>query len=160
MDLETWRKEFIKTAKDLPMSYSRECEERGWKEIGIGPVGRSRDSGPLDLSNFKVISAELQARFPESVCILRFRHWAVGWVEEIAFDATKDPVVEAVVAWGEKLEKYPVADEEHFSATEWEENHPDETSCYAEDREDCPCGTAKREREEKEREEAEEEAGE
>lgn len=144
MDLENFRKEFVKAAKSLPMIYSNECEMREWKEMGIGPVGQHRDSDPLEKSNFRIICADLMERFSNKVDILRFGHFGVGWVEEIAFDSSDDEVVKAVVAWGKKLENYPVADEDDYSDLEWEENHPTENECYADS--DCPCAAAERKR--------------
>ena len=46
---------------------------------------------------------------------------------------------EAVDRWFAALSDYPVADDEHFSELEWEDNHPREGECYTGDP-DCPCG--------------------
>ena len=99
----------------------KEAAEREWTAVGMGPVGQHRDSDCLARSNFTVVYQDLSARFGESVDIARFGHWAVGWVEEIIFDVGNEDCERAVSAWQEKLDNYPVANEDHFSELEWEE---------------------------------------
>ena len=114
-----------------------------WSGVDIGPVGRHRDSEALDNSNFEVIYEDLKTRFPDSVDVVHFGHWAVGWVEEIAYDPGNADLVAAIEEWREKLDNYPVADEEHYSQLEWDENHPEHDSlCYSDDS-DCGCGREK-----------------
>ena len=114
--------------------------ERGWEGVGIGPVGRHRDSDSLAKSNFRVVFADLCRILGDAVEDVRFRHWGVGWIEEIAFDAGNAKAVEAVQAWEDRLADYPVADEEDFSTLEWYDNHPSSNECYSEAGEDCACG--------------------
>lgn len=94
--------------------------------------GQSRDSDALERSNFEVITGDLLKRFPDDYVIERSNHWAVGWVDEGRIRVLKNPrkrlteknlteAFRAVVAWKEKLENYPVADEEHYSALEFGE---------------------------------------
>lgn len=136
-----------RTPEDVARAVSRETgwdldawtEEHEWTSTGLGPVGQHRDSDPLDRSNFTVIYDDLSTRFPDSVDVVRFGHWAVGWVEEIAYD-TGSEVSEAVARWRDRLDSYPVADEEHFSELEWETDHPGDGLCYSEDP-DCGCGS-------------------
>jgi hypothetical protein len=115
-----------------------EAESHGWSAVGIGPVGRSRDSEALELSNFDVVYADLSENFGEAVSVARFGHWGVGWIEELIWDNGRSDVVDAVEAWDRALGDYPVADDMHFSETEWSMNHPSEGECYSEDSE-CPC---------------------
>lgn len=92
----------------------------GWAAIGLGPVGQHRDSDALARSNFDVITRDLSeagARFE----VHSFGHWAVGWVEEIAYDAGDAETVQVVQEWRDALADYPVADDEHFSELEYEE---------------------------------------
>jgi hypothetical protein len=106
-------------------------DEMPWPSVGLGPVGVHRDSDALARSNWAVVSGDLVSRFPESVQVVRFGHWAVGWVEELAWDASTPAVVAAVDAWRERLANYPVADEEHFSETETEESLEILRECYS-----------------------------
>ena len=43
--------------------------------------GRSRDSDPIQESNFRVLCDMLNEKDSESVGIFRFNHWACGWIE-------------------------------------------------------------------------------
>lgn len=127
-------------ARDTGWNLDREAENREWAAVGMGPVGQHRDSGALDKSNFAVIYADLSGKFGEAVDIALFTHWAVGWVEEIIWDAGREDVARAVADWRGALADYPVADEMHFSELEWESNHPSgDPHCYSED-DDCGCG--------------------
>ena len=154
-DFEAFKKECVEAAKKLPygLGYDGECEAQDFAEMGIGPVGRHRDSDALEESNFEVISEDLRKRFPGKVAVLGFNHWGVGWVEEIGWDASDPEIVKAVHEWAGALENYPVASDDHFYELEWDRNHPSENECYAEDREDCSCGLAERERKSREEEE-------
>lgn len=95
--------------------------EQGWGIVGVGPVGQHRDSSARDRSNFAVVLADLKARFGDAVTDASFGHWGVGWVDEIAFDASNDTVCDAVEAWEVALADYPIADEMHCGSLEWEE---------------------------------------
>lgn len=132
---ETARAIAATTGWDLDQS----AADREWGAVGVGPVGRTRDSEALELSNFEVIYADLSEQFGDAVTIDRFGHWACGWVEEITWDASRAEIVSAVEAWRTALDDYPVADDMHFSETEWTENHPSEGECYSDD--DCSCET-------------------
>ena len=97
----------------------------GTDKIGIGPVGRSRDSTLMDESNFKVIWEDLHKKFPDAVEIEHLGHWAVGWVEGIvwpAYDKDGEPtdVAIAVCDWEDQLKGYPVADEDAYSDAVYE----------------------------------------
>lgn len=110
-------------ASDTGWQLGDYASERQWGSVGTGPVGQHRDSDALARSNFRVILADLTTRFPGSVEVAHFGHWAVGWVEEISFDASRADVKAAVAEWRGKLEQYPVADEGDWSTLEWEEMH-------------------------------------
>lgn len=108
--------------------------DQEWSAVGIGPVGRSRDSEALETSNYRTACAILDAagaRYTEPT----FGHWAFGWVGEIAYDAGDPATVAAVAGIRARLDDYPVLDEMDYSAQEWADNHPDGAAvgryCYA-----------------------------
>lgn len=101
----------LKTAKCLPITDSEEKARLGdWLLI----AGRTRDSDALAESNFAAVLRTLGGE-SETVEVLRFHHWACGWVEEIAVHPSRRAEVEAIA---ERLEDYPVLDEDDFSARE------------------------------------------
>jgi hypothetical protein len=104
---DTWRHQ---AANDMG------CNPR---DVGIGPVGRHRDSEALDESNFRVILADLR-QTDERVTDLRFRHWGVGWVEEIAVPLDDPALIDRVAHWVGQLASYPVADETDLAVLEAE----------------------------------------
>lgn len=130
-------------ARETGWDLEEHAEEREWSAVGVGPVGQHRDSDPLERSNFEVIHRDLAERFGDSVDVASFRHWAVGWIEEITYDAGRPELVAAVDEWRAALADYPCADEEHYSQLEWDDNHPDcDELCYSDDP-DCSCGRRK-----------------
>lgn len=92
-------------------------EGRG--EWVVGPVSQTRGSGPLELSNFRSVLADIGGE-GEDVEVHRFGHWGPGWFEIIL----ARPGTEAagkLTEWAERLADYPVADEEDFSELESED---------------------------------------
>lgn len=86
----------------------------------VAPLAQTRDSGPLDKSNFDA-AVKLLGGESDSVEVYRFGHWGPGWVEIILVDnaaADKVAVLDEIVA---ALEDYPVLDEEDFSKREWDD---------------------------------------
>lgn len=90
-----------------------------------------RDSDILDQSNWEVIKDDMISRYGHGddpdVFVHRSMHWAHGWSEELAVRVydKRYPTVKiisdafvAIMAWTEKLEDYPVADEQHYSEME------------------------------------------
>lgn len=125
----------------------------------MGPVGIHRDSDPLERSNYRVALREMAraiGKSPddiptmphdasldpvETLALGRFGHWAVGWIEEILYRANCEELARTAWDIAQRLESYPVLDEEDYSAEEWEENHPrGYRYCYAPEEEDCNCG--------------------
>lgn len=92
-------------------------------------LGQHRDSGSVTRSNFTVARAALDLLPPfeppdadtDSRIVVSENHWAVGWVEWIAIHETDAAAIEAAEAMLERLENYPVLDEEHWSELEWTE---------------------------------------
>lgn len=91
-----------------------------WPEYYSAGVGRSRDSDCLEESNFQSMLAELGGE-SDTVKVIRESHWAVGWVEWIAIHESDEKSLRAADAMQERLEDYPILDEEDHSAREWEE---------------------------------------
>jgi hypothetical protein len=89
-------------------------------DVGTGPVGRHRDSGPVDASNFRVVLADLQA-LDSRVTVQRFEHDAVGWVEEIALPLDNPALIDQVTRWIYHLAFHRVADETDLAAIEAEQ---------------------------------------
>jgi len=108
------------TAYD-PCGYCAEDDQLNWFVI---PLIQTRDSGPLDRSNFKVATEWLEncKGLEEEVdwTIYRFNHWGPGWFEIILVK----PGTEAQ-SIAEEIKKkvldYPVLDEEDYSNTSYEE---------------------------------------
>lgn len=84
------------------------------------PVYQTRDSGPLDLSNFAT-ALELLGGESDSVQVHRFGHWGPGWYEIIVIDPTAADKVAIAEGIADRMEDYPVLDEEDWSSREWED---------------------------------------
>ena len=105
-----------------------------------GPtISKSRDSGPLEESNFQAITQDMLERFPEDTRIVLSTHWGFGWVEQLFVrhydDNGPTPAHEAIMQWHDKLSNYPVANEEDFSQREYDSQLELLTSCYPVDEE-------------------------
>lgn len=84
-------------------------------------IGQHRDSDTLDRSNFRVIARDLQGRYGEDVAIERASHFLVGWAETLLVNPCNADAVAVANEWREKLEGYPVANEDDYSELESEE---------------------------------------
>lgn len=80
------------------------------------PVGRNRDSGPLEESNFEA-ALEILGGESETVEVHRFGHWGPGWFEIIICHPSRLKDVEDVA---HSLEDYPVLNDEDHSSREWD----------------------------------------
>ena len=83
-------------------------------------LGQHRDSDSVDRSNF-IRGLELIGGESETVQVVRERHWAVGWIEWIAIHQDDDAALEKADEIAKRLDSYPVVDDDHLSALEWEE---------------------------------------
>lgn len=93
--------------KDLPG-----CRGHEHAEWLVGPVGHHRDSDAVEESNWRAMCAEY-ARVDPGMAdheIHYFRHWAVGWVEEVAY-RPGSKVAEVAAQLRARLDIYPVLDE-------------------------------------------------
>ena len=84
----------------------------------FGVVGQHRDSGELEQSNF---ATTLDALGGEgiNVRVERYGHWGVGWIEEI-YVRHDTPEAEKAQEIRNRLDNYPVLDDEDFSRREQE----------------------------------------
>lgn len=81
------------------------------------PISNGRDADALTRSNWRVVLADLGGE-SETLEILWFRHWAVGWTEVAIIHPSRKGDADG---WLKALNDYPVACEEDFSALEYEE---------------------------------------
>jgi len=75
-----------------------------------------RDSEPLDESNYYYIKERFENL--EGARVVRFSHWAVGWVEAIMIHQDAVETIEKAKDIEESLLDYPVLDEDDFSMRE------------------------------------------
>lgn len=83
-------------------------------------VGRNRDSGILDESNFESALKMLGGE-SKTVKIGHFGHWACGWFELILVDPKDKKALLKAFEIKQSLEDYPVLDESDYSERESEE---------------------------------------
>lgn len=100
----------------MPQYYAGES----WPNTYRAGVGQSRDSDALERSNFTAM-LDLLGGESDTVTVVREGHWACGWVEWIAIDASDETACAAADAAMERLEDYPALDEDAWSNLEWEE---------------------------------------
>lgn len=100
----------------MPANYAGEV----WPAYYTSGVGRSRDSDALERTNFDALINALGGE-SETVIIVRESHWAVGWIEWIAIHQDDGAALQIADELNERLEDYPILDEEAFSNLEWEE---------------------------------------
>lgn len=92
----------------------------------VAPVILTRDSGPLERSNWRVVVEDLRRDGCE-VEVHRFGHWSCGWFEiALVYPAAEHQVS----VWEESLREYPKADDEDFSHEEEEEADEAWKNCY------------------------------
>jgi hypothetical protein len=99
-------------------------------------IMRHRDSDCLTESNWRVAIKKLGGETYDSeedtgdVSIVRFGHWAVGWVEHILV-RPNSPAHNIAIKLEEKLNDYPILDDDDFSNLEDEEAHRVWKDCYS-----------------------------
>ena len=84
-------------------------------DIGAGPVEQRRDSEPIDVSNFRVILADLRA-IDARVTTIRFTHDDVGWIDQIAVPLDYPALIDRITQWFHKLARDMVADVSDLAA--------------------------------------------
>ena len=110
-------------------------------------AGQSRDSSALEESNFRSFHKALKAQAAKlgqgditppdvdneqsAIVVERSSHWAVGWVETLLIHKDALP---ALLAWCdaqlERLDGYPVFDENDYSELEMEQANTVWRDCY------------------------------
>ena len=93
--------------------------KQSWRVI---PCSQTRDSEPLDRSNFKAALESLGGE-GETVEIHRFGHWGPGWFEIIIVDPSDNTAMGTADDIEACLADYPVLDEEALSELEDAELH-------------------------------------
>lgn len=93
-----------------------------WPDYYMG-LGQHRDSDSLTRSNFACFLKAIGGESGLGVRVVRENHWAVGWVEWIAIHETATEALEIADSIMEKLDGYPVVNEDHWSDLEWTEAH-------------------------------------
>lgn len=96
----------------------------------IAPCGVNRDSDTLTRSNFEEQNKELEkieaaaqpasedAEYLDLYSVVRFNHWACGWVEHVLV-RPDSRAAEYVTELAAQLADYPVVNEDAFSELEW-----------------------------------------
>jgi hypothetical protein len=108
------------TLKDFPGSqFTPDVAQSNWTS---GPCGVTRDSEALERANFDSLCELLDGLDPYGTTweILRFGHWAVGWIDEV-FTAPDSPAQHCANTTRELLLTYHVLDESLLSEYEAEE---------------------------------------
>jgi hypothetical protein len=95
-----------------------------FKTWGMSGFNETGASDLLEKSNFKVISEELQSKYPDDFRIEKFNHWAAGWVNSLTCRVLKDEngignenitdAFKSVIQWHERLDEYALADEDVY----------------------------------------------
>jgi len=86
----------------------------------VAPVSQTRDSGPLDQSNFSAALAMLGGE-GDTVEVHRFGHWGPGWFEIVIVDPSDADRVEILGQIAAALADYPILDEMDYSEREEDE---------------------------------------
>lgn len=104
---------------------------------GFCGFNKHRDSETIERSNFRVISEDLMEKYPNDFRIETYSHWAVGSVDRLLCRVLKDKepgividniteAFKAAMVWQDKLQEYPIADEEDWMELENLENNYEE----------------------------------
>lgn len=97
-----------------------------------------RDSDALEQSNH-AIAEQTYREAGVAVEVNSFNHWAVGWIDFLTVPITTE-AVRVLRELTERVDNYPVLDDDDFAEREWENDHPGDGRCYREDYIDCECG--------------------
>ena len=97
------------------------------EQWALGPVIESRDSDLIDKVNVRALLDALKERadLEGQWMIARMGHWAVGWVEHLSMRVLDDAgrptaMIAFWLQWQDKLEGYPIADEDALGEAEYE----------------------------------------
>lgn len=108
-----------------------------WEGYFVAPVSRNRDSDILTESNFDQQWESLRAHLADvpnadecSPQIVRERHFLCGWVEWVAIHESNESALRVADNLAARLERYPVLNEEDWSAREEEEAQRVWAKCF------------------------------
>jgi hypothetical protein len=95
------------------------CEDR--QDWYVAPVSQTRDSEPLEISNYRVVLRDLEEIDPDGNDHEehRFGHWGPGWFD-IILVRPNSACAKSAECWEDALSDYPVADESDLSELECE----------------------------------------
>ena len=109
--MQTWLECMKAQTVDTLGNYAGEDWFKNWYIV----ITQSRDSGLIEKSNFASALNRLGGE-GGAVQVLRFRHWACGWIEILLVDPHNN---KACIEGGKiqaDIENYPLLDEELYSA--------------------------------------------
>lgn len=113
---------YAKMATEKPQDFGYWGNSDMFDTWGFTNIDQNRDSDVLEKANFKYITEELIAIYPDDYRIETYNHWAVGSVDRLVCRVYEDDTDKKVIAssfylameWLDKLDDYPVADEETY----------------------------------------------
>ena len=113
---------YAKQATTKPEDFGYWGSEDMFVTWGFTNIDQNRDSDVLEKANFKYITEELMAIFPDDYRIETYNHWAVGSVDRLVCRVYEEDTDKKVIAssfylameWLDKLDDYPVADEQTY----------------------------------------------
>lgn len=76
-------------------------------------LAQTRDSDAVERSNWRVITGQVMAEYPDDTAIESMSHWAVGWVEYLLV-RPGSPAVKIMSDWADQLAIYPVANDDDY----------------------------------------------
>jgi hypothetical protein len=88
----------------------------------VAPVILTRDSQILEESNYHTLRKQLDAANSDDWAAMEFGHWACGWFKIIVVRPGSSAAQIAQDA-EQKLQDYPILNEDDFSNREWEYAH-------------------------------------
>lgn len=106
---------FNPSGLDSEKNYLGQVPDEKWHVL----MTWTRDTEIIDESNRNIALVSLGGEIEGSVEIFRFGHWACGYVEYLCV-ASDSPVFKLAQSISEKLENYPILNEEDYSAREYE----------------------------------------
>jgi len=111
---------YAKQATTKPEDFGYWGSEDMFDTWGFTNIDQSRDSDILEKSNFKYITEDLMGSFPEDYRIETYNHWAVGSVDRLVcrvYELDRKTIAlpfALAMEWLDKLDDYPVADEDMY----------------------------------------------
>jgi len=114
-----------------------------WPDYYSAGVGRSRESDCLEESNFHAMLSALGITSfmcddgsvtegeSRTAFVVREMHWAVGWVEWIAIHKSDERALRIADDCRQRLDDYPILDEEDFSRREDHECELTWSQCFS-----------------------------